>query len=739
MPAAQTLSVEHPMALCLQLATPDDAAFVATVVLLGIVLVSLWVRRQNHFFGKPYFLLAHVAMVLWLGSVLLELLSVDTGCKVFWAKAAWPGIVMAPTAWAFFLFDYSFGRPPENSRWKIAVLLGGPSLVTLMAATNHWHQAFYGAATHLAVINGRPSVVYDHGPLFFAAAAYVYVFLAAGVVVALFGAVRAHARFRMFFIALLAITTVPAIGNLAYILFGFTLFGFDPTPFLFSFVLFTFSWMIFNNRLMDISAIAKDLLFYNTSDPILIFDALGRLAGANPEARRVFSDSLPGIGGDIRTVEHIGAVANEVLQWNGNVAAQSLTIGQRHFDLRIAPIEKPLDRSQSIMGWILSLIDVTERRFLAGALLAERDYLSKLMDTSMSGIFALDEDGHFVFANSEAERILGLTLAQMRNVRFDDPSWQIEPVGDVTSDQIATRLGRFLTEDTPRRDRRFSFLRADAVRRVVSINTSPIAHPDIAVRLVCAIADITEQERAEAELRLAAERAQTANRTKSRFLANMSHEIRTPLNGVLGMAEVLDRVVQDADHKRMVTTIRHSGELLLTILNDVLDMSKIEAGKLDLEQVPFRPDAIATRLEELHAQRAEEKGLSFEVFTSGCPDVPRLGDPHRVMQILQNLLGNALKFTNAGEVTVTFACPRGRPMVIEVRDTGIGMTPEQASRVFEEFEQADGSVTRRFGGTGLGMSIMRRLTEQMGGTVALETEAGRGTVVRVTLPLPEAG
>jgi signal transduction histidine kinase len=205
------------------------------------------------------------------------------------------------------------------------------------------------------------------------------------------------------------------------------------------------------------------------------------------------------------------------------------------------------------------------------------------------------------------------------------------------------------------------------------------------------------------------------------------------------MAEVLDRVVQDADHKRMVTTIRHSGELLLTILNDVLDMSKIEAGKLDLEQVPFRPDAIATRLEELHAQRAEEKGLSFEVFTSGCPDVARLGDPHRVMQILQNLLSNALKFTNAGEVTVTFACPRGRPMVIEVRDTGIGMTPEQASRVFEEFEQADGSVTRRFGGTGLGMSIMRRLTEQMGGTVALETEAGRGTVVRVTLPLPEAG
>ncbi|NUB44827.1 PAS domain S-box protein [Fertoebacter nigrum] len=727
------------MATCFQLAPPDDASFVAIIVLLGVAMVTLWVRRQNHFFGKDHFLLAHAAMIMWLGAALLELMSLSGDCKVFWAKMAWPGIVLTPTAWALFLLDYSYGRAPQPSRWKTALLIGGPLIVAVMVFTNPWHQAFYGPGTRLVATGLRMSVVYEHGPLFYVAAAYVYLFLMAGIVISAIGAIRAHRRYRMFFLGLLAITTVPMLGNLAYIAFGVTIFGFDPTPFLFSFILFMFTWMIFNNRLMDISAIAKDLLFYNTTDAILIFDATGRVAGANPEAKQLFRATLPTLGGDIRRVEHVGAVAAEVLNWQGNVAAQTLAIGARHFDLRITPIEKPLDRNHAIMGWVLSLIDVTERRFLAGALLAERDYLSKLMDTSMSGIFALDANGLFVFANSEAERILGITLSQVQGLRFDDPRWQIAPVGDDTQEHIDATLKVFLTNDEPARDWRFSFLRADGVRRILSINTAPITLPDSPARLVCAIADITEQERAAAALRLAVERAQAASRAKSQFLANMSHEIRTPLNGVLGMAEVLDRVVQDAEHKRMVTTIRRSGELLLAILNDVLDMSKIEAGKLDLEQVPFRPDTMAARIEELHAQRAEEKNIVLEVFTSGAPEVPRLGDPHRVMQILQNLVSNAIKFTNTGEVTVKFICPRGRPLVIEVKDTGIGMTPDQAARVFEEFEQADGSVTRRFGGTGLGMSIVRKLTQMMGGEVVLDTVLGQGTTVRVTLPLPEAG
>lgn len=240
------------------------------------------------------------------------------------------------------------------------------------------------------------------------------------------------------------------------------------------------------------------------------------------------------------------------------------------------------------------------------------------------------------------------------------------------------------------------------------------------------------------QLYLAKARAEEASRTKSMFLANMSHEIRTPLNGVLGMAEVLDASLSDPEHKRMIGTIRRSGEALLNILNDILDMSKIEAGKLELETVAFSPAEIAERVEDLHRLRADEKALDFEVLIGAGANVPRMGDPFRVQQILHNLVSNALKFTDAGEVSVKISGRAGSPLVLEVRDTGIGMTPEQIARIHDEFSQADSSVTRRFGGTGLGMAITRNLVMRMGGDIAVQSVPDQGTTIRVTLPLAVA-
>ncbi|NGQ89655.1 PAS domain-containing protein [Rhodobacter sp. HX-7-19] len=240
------------------------------------------------------------------------------------------------------------------------------------------------------------------------------------------------------------------------------------------------------------------------------------------------------------------------------------------------------------------------------------------------------------------------------------------------------------------------------------------------------------------ELYLAKARAEEASRTKSMFLANMSHEIRTPMNGVLGMAEVLESALTDPEHKRMISTIRKSGETLLNILNDILDMSKIEAGKMELEEVPFSPVDLAERVEDLHRLMAEEKGLDFEVLVSTGAETRRMGDPFRVQQILHNLVSNAIKFTDRGEVTVEVSGRRGTPLVLEVRDTGIGMSPQEIERLHEEFRQADSSVTRRFGGTGLGMSITRTLVQRMGGDITVTSEPGVGTTIRITLPLPVA-
>jgi PAS domain S-box-containing protein len=237
-------------------------------------------------------------------------------------------------------------------------------------------------------------------------------------------------------------------------------------------------------------------------------------------------------------------------------------------------------------------------------------------------------------------------------------------------------------------------------------------------------------------LYLAKAHAEEANRAKSMFLANMSHEIRTPLNGVLGMAEVLETSLVDPEHKRMIGIIRSSGESLLSILNDILDMSKIEAGKLELETLDFNPVDLLTRLDDLYTMRAQEKGLSFDVLRASGVERLRVGDPNRVRQILDNLLSNAIKFTEKGQIVLKFTGKPNGALAMEVRDTGIGMDEKQLRTLHDEFVQGDSSTTRRYGGTGLGMAITRNLVDMMQGSITVQSTLGKGTRIVVELPLP---
>lgn len=236
------------------------------------------------------------------------------------------------------------------------------------------------------------------------------------------------------------------------------------------------------------------------------------------------------------------------------------------------------------------------------------------------------------------------------------------------------------------------------------------------------------------ELYDAREKAEAANRAKAQFLANMSHELRTPLNGILGMADLLAADLTDPGKRALAHSIRDCGETLLAVLNDLLDMSKIDAGRLELEDAPFVPAEVLRRIEALYGLRATEKRLAFHVQVCEAAQRPRRGDAHRVSQILHNLLSNAVKFTEAGQVSVTLRAEG--PLVMTVQDTGIGMTPDEVARIFEDFEQVDRSTTRRFGGTGLGLSILRKLVAMMGGQVVVDSVKGQGTTITVTLPLP---
>jgi two-component system sensor histidine kinase/response regulator len=272
----------------------------------------------------------------------------------------------------------------------------------------------------------------------------------------------------------------------------------------------------------------------------------------------------------------------------------------------------------------------------------------------------------------------------------------------------------------------------------VDIGLSPLPGRDGAdIQVAVSIRDITERKEAEVALKAAKLKAEEATRMKSMFLANMSHEIRTPMNAIIGLSHLALKTTLTAKQRDYISKVHNAGTSLLAIINDILDYSKVEAGRLDIETTEFRLDDVISSVTTVTGQKAADKGL--ELLAHVAPGIPQvlLGDPHRLGQILTNLVNNAVKFTERGEIVVSAALLQQTgekcQLKFTVRDTGIGMTREQAAKLFQPFTQADMSTTRKYGGTGLGLTVSRRLVELMGGQIWLDSEPGVGTTFTFTV------
>jgi signal transduction histidine kinase/ActR/RegA family two-component response regulator len=293
-----------------------------------------------------------------------------------------------------------------------------------------------------------------------------------------------------------------------------------------------------------------------------------------------------------------------------------------------------------------------------------------------------------------------------------------------------------LEAQAPRDGFRLAWKRDSPTARLALTAGAPLAVVFLALAVSAIL--IIQSERRNRALAVASQDANLASEAKSAFLATMSHEIRTPLNGILGMAAVMANDVLLPRQRERLEVVRESGASLLTILNDVLDLSRIESGKLRLECTPFDLDELADDARRAFAPLALEKGLRFRLSVESQARGIYEGDPLRLRQILNNLVSNALKFTDRGEVGVRIGL-EGAAIRIEVSDTGVGIDADRIEHLFQKFVQADSSTTRRFGGAGLGLAICRELAEAMGGRIAATSQAGAGSQFNAILPLRRVG
>ena len=413
-------------------------------------------------------------------------------------------------------------------------------------------------------------------------------------------------------------------------------------------------------------------------------------------------------------------IAHELIRADGS---------RRHIEANVALIRNATGKPVGFRGVSQ---DVTERKRIEEALRQSEERYRTIVEEMADSYWETDLIGHFTFFNNQVlveqkrtrEELLALNNSDNRR-HFDDENLE----------KAFETLRKVYVTGKPVRGATYELINGEGVKYCIESSISLIKDAnDQPVGFRGISRDVTRRKQAEKQLQMAKEAAEAASRYKSEFLANMSHEIRTPMNGIIGMTELtLDTEITEEQRDYLVT-LMSSAEALLIIIDDILDFSKIEAGRLELDRADFSLRCCLEEAIKSSAVGAQQKGLKLVLdIGSGTADA-LVGDPVRLRQVILNLVGNAIKFTHKGEVVLrvrpAWITNRETWLEIAIVDTGIGIPSDKQSMIFQAFTQADGSITRQYGGTGLGLTISSQLVEMMGGHIQIESEPGRGSTFK---------
>ncbi|HEY5624995.1 MAG TPA: histidine kinase N-terminal 7TM domain-containing protein [Dehalococcoidia bacterium] len=733
------------------MASPQYTHFIYLLLLLlsagflGLLGAYAWRHRQGHV-GAVSFASLMATGALWAIGVALELVSAGLSAKYFWFRVAFIGIACGPVFWFAFAAQYTGkGRWLEGRRGALIAAI--PLVTVLLAWTNEGHELLWKLANVTTPVG---LLGYEQGRWFSVHLAYSYALMLAGTALILEALVRSPERYRGQATGLIVGVGAPWVVNALFQVGIMPIEDLDLTPCTFAITGAAFASSIFRYRMLNIVPVAHDAVIRSLRDPVVVLDSRRTVVDVNPSASRLFgcsADELVGVTSEEALRKWPGVLAQ--LHDPGDVEREVAIAfnGTEHpYTLRLATLR---DRVGRPSGRLIHLQDIEKHKRTEWALHeTEQSFYAVVEGMRSDAYFEADLYGKFTYVNNAFCALVGCPKDQVVGSSFQ------QFVDAKSLEQILRYVQRVYQREAGPEAIEFRFRKNDGSSGVGEASIS-LVHKNGELAGTRGIArDVTERKRAEEALQRAKETAEEASRAKSAFLANVSHELRTPLTAVLGFAKVIKKrltaqiipnvTLDDPKTRRAVQQVEENLDIVVTeskrltrLINDVLDVTKIEAGHTDWDMQPVAVRELTDRAVEAARPLCEQKGLELRTEVGDALDHV-VGDAERLTQVLTNLIGNAIKFTDAGQVTCR-ARQAGDEIVVAVSDTGVGIAEKDQNAVFEYFFQVGDTLTEKPSGTGLGLPICKQIVERHGGRIWVESEVGKGSTFSFSLPVRGPG